>query len=107
MRTDVFIERECVLDRFKQTDDVCFFGGAEFHTGNDEHVRGLPHLYSGGRIAAGIVIRKRDDVAAEQRCHIDEVVRRHVRIAARRKARVQVQVVPIAVHTFTPVMKRF
>ena len=107
MRTDVFIERECVLDRFKQADDVCFFGGAKFHTGNDEHVRGLPHLYSGGRIAAGIVIRERDDVAAEQRRHIDEVVRRHVRIAARRKARVQVQVVPIAVHTFTPVMKRF
>ena len=107
MRTDVFIERERVLDRFKQTDDVCFFGGSEFHTGNDEHARGLPHLYGSGRIATGIVIRKRDDVAAEQRRHVDEVVRRHVRIAARRKARVQVQVVPIAVHTFTPVMKRF
>lgn len=66
---------------------------AKLHSGNDRKPDCLTDPYRRLTVAAGVVIGQRNDVEPENLCHIHKVIRCHIRVTTRGKARMSVKIV--------------
>ena len=70
-----------------------FLRGTKLHAGYDCQADFFTDLKSGTAILSGVVIGQGNGVHAENLCHINKVIRRHILIAAWRKTRMKMKII--------------
>ena len=81
-----FFKLKSAVNPAEQTDNVNILRSAKFHAGNHGKPDALAYLHGRAAVAAGSMVGKRYYIKAFQFSHVDDIIRRHIGVAARRKA---------------------
>ena len=82
----------CRFGRRKITKNMYFLCSFYLHAGN--HQQFLPrNFHHRPNIAAGVMVGDRNHIQSFEQCHVDNIIRRHIRITAGRKRRMDMQVI--------------